>query len=109
MKLPNGERAIVEAQKLRACCLNPKHPRGRNKARVFASVGLREADVEGLREAIIAAAATGEARLGLASPYGERYVVDFDLVRSGRTARIRSTWIVRTGEELPRLTSRYVL
>jgi hypothetical protein len=43
------------------------------------------------------------------SPYGQRYVVDFDLVRHDRTIRIRSSWIVRIGEDLPRLTTCYVL
>jgi hypothetical protein len=37
------------------------------------------------------------------------YVVDFDLVRQSRTVRIRGAWIVRIGEDLPRLTSCYVL
>ena len=44
MKLPNGDHAIVEIGKLLEYCLNSQHPRGRNKARVFASVGIREAD-----------------------------------------------------------------
>ena len=44
MKLPNGERAIVDCRKLDEYCLNPHHPRGRNKARVFASVGIGQAD-----------------------------------------------------------------
>ena len=35
MKLPNGERAIVDTRKLLEYCLNSEHPRGRNKARVF--------------------------------------------------------------------------
>jgi hypothetical protein len=109
MKLPNCDRAIVDIEKLRAYCLNPQHPRGRHKARVFASVGIRETDVEELRAAIVAAAGGAEARLGIANPYGQRYVVDFDLIREGRTVRIRSTWIVRKGEDLPRLTSCYVL
>jgi hypothetical protein len=61
MKLPNGARAIVEIRKLRAYCLNPQHPRGRNKARVFASVGIGEADAEELRTALVAAASDGEA------------------------------------------------
>lgn len=109
MKLPNGERAIVDVQKLRAYCLNPQHPRGRNKARVFASVGIRQGDAEELQAALLAAARNADARLGVANPYGQRYVLDFDLVREGRTVRIRSTWIVRIGEDLPRLTSCYVL
>jgi len=109
MKLPNGELAILDIQKLREYCLNPQHPRGRNKARVFASAGIRQADAEELRSALFAAAIHAEARLGIANLYGQRYIVDFDFLRVGRSVRIRSTWIVRIGEELPRLTSCYVL
>jgi len=109
MKLPNGDRAIADIRKLQAYCLNPNHSRGRNKARVFASVGIRHADAEELRTALLASAREAEACLGVANPYGQRYVVDFDLVRQGRTIRIRSTWIVRIGEDLPRLTTCYVL
>ncbi len=109
MKLPHGERAIVDVRKLQAYCLNPQHPRGRNKARVFASVGIRQADAEELKTALLGAASDGEARPGVANRYGQRYTVDFDLARAGRTVRIRSTWIVRIGEDLPRLTSCYVL
>jgi hypothetical protein len=109
MKLPNGERAIVDNQKLSGYCLNPQHPRGKNKARVFASVGIRLADAEELRTALIAAASSAKALPGAANPHGQRYIVDFDLVRPDRTVRIRSSWIVRIGEDLPRLTSCYVL
>lgn len=56
MKLPNGDHAIVEIRKLLEYCLNSQHPRGRNKARVFASIGIREADAEELRAALLAAA-----------------------------------------------------
>jgi hypothetical protein len=109
MKLPNGERAIVDVRKLREYCLNSQHPRGRNKARVFASVGIRDADAADLRVALLQAARHAEAQLGMVNPYGQRYVVDFDLVRQGRRIRIRSTWVVRTAEDWPRLTSCYVL
>jgi hypothetical protein len=76
---------------------------------VFASVGIRQADAEELKIALLAVASNAEARLGTANPYGQRYIVDFDLVRQNRTVKIRSTWIVRIGEDLPRLTSCYVL
>jgi hypothetical protein len=109
MKLPNGEHAIVDRRKLQGYCLNTDHPRGRNKARVFASVGIRQADAEELREALLGAACNADARPGIANPYGKRYIVDFDLVRQTRTVKVRSTWIVRIGEDLPRLTSCYVL
>jgi hypothetical protein len=72
-------------------CLDPRRPHGRNKARVFASAGIRQADAGELRIVLLAAASNAEARLGIANPYGQRYVVDFDLVRQGRTVKIRST------------------
>jgi len=69
----------------------------------------RQADAEELRIVLLAAAPEAEARLGIANPYGQRYIVDFDLVRQDRTVKVRSAWIVRIGEDLPRLTSCYVL
>ena len=108
-KLPNGERAIVDSRKLQAYCLNPQHPRGRNKARVFASAGIRQTDADELRTALLAAAASAEAQTGIANPYGQRYIIDFELVRENKIVKIRSTWIVRIGEDMPRLTSCYVL
>ena len=109
MKLPNGDRAIVDIRKFLDYCLNPQHPRGRNKARVFASVGIREADAQLLLMAVLAAAKENEAQAGGASAYGQRYIVDFDLARPERAIRIGSTWMVRNRENLPRLTSSYVL
>lgn len=85
MKLPNGERAIVDILKLQGYCLNQHHPRGRNKARVFASFGIGHADAALLRDALLAAANEAEARPGVANPYGQRYIVDFDLVHHSRT------------------------
>jgi hypothetical protein len=35
MRLPNGDRAIVDVRKIEHYCLSPLHPRGRHKARVF--------------------------------------------------------------------------
>lgn len=37
MKLPNRECAIVEIDKIAGYCLNPEHPEGKHKARVFKS------------------------------------------------------------------------
>jgi hypothetical protein len=109
VKLPNGTRAVVDILKLRAYCLNPHHPRDRSKARVFASVGIREADADELRTALLQAACNAEGQLGELNSYGQRYILDFELARGSRVVRIRSTWIVLTGDDLPRLTSCYVL
>jgi hypothetical protein len=109
MNLPNDDQAIVDIRKLLDYCLNLRHPQGRNKARVLASIGIREADTEELRDAILSAARDAEADPAGKMYYGQRYVVDFDFCREGRTVRIRSTWTARTEDGLPRLTSCYVL
>jgi hypothetical protein len=62
-----------------------------------------------LQKALVEAARSADASPGIASRHGQRYVVDFDLIRPDRTVKVRSTWIVRIGEDLPRLTSCWVL
>jgi hypothetical protein len=110
MKLPGRERAIVDIAKLRDYCLSPVHSRGRHKARVFAStLGLSPADAEFLREEVLRAAREGDAIAGEGDKYGQRFAIDFELVRRGRRAAVRSAWIIRRGETSPRFTSCYVL
>jgi hypothetical protein len=62
--LPNASRAIIDLQKIEDYCLDPTHPRGRHKARVF---------------------------------------------RQNRRAVIRTVWIVRSGEQMPRFVTCWVL
>jgi Domain of unknown function (DUF6883) len=62
MRLPNGERAIVDVAKLVDYCLDPDHLRGRHKARVFRSVlGFGRQDAGELKSLLIHAAARNEA------------------------------------------------
>jgi len=110
MKLPNANRAVIEIEKLRDYCLSINHPRGRHKARVFATaLGITSDDAEELRRAILSAVVNKEAAPTEYDEYGQRYVVDFTMIRQGRRADIRTSWIVRSGEDNPRLTSCYVL
>jgi hypothetical protein len=110
MKLPGGERAVVDLAKLRDYCLSLDHPRGRHKARVFAAaLGFTSEHAEELAASLLAAADTEEATATDQDEYGQRYVVDFSLMGPGGQAQVRSSWIVRTGEDFPRLTSCYVL
>ena len=85
MKLPGGSRAIVERQKLTDYCLDPSHPRGKHKARVFSSVlGFTADDAERLAEALLAAAATGEAQQGIVDTYRPAVRVRFRCERPAR-------------------------
>ena len=106
MKLPGGRNAVVEIVKLRDYYLDPSHPRGRHKSRIFLAVlGLAQADAEFLRQEVLRAAREATAIEGETDEYGERYIVDFELTRHDRRAKIRSVWIIRRGQGVPRLTS----
>ena len=110
MKLPGGDNAIVDIAKLRDYCLDPQHPRGRHKARVFAAdsgAGANRRRV--LREALLRAARETDALMGESDEYGDRFTVDFELNRGNRQAVVRSAWIVLRDETVPRLTSCFVL
>ena len=110
MNLPNAHRAVVDIAKLRDYCLNPDHPRGRHKARVFAAVlGLTADNAEMLQEALLDAARDYQAAGGENDAFGARFVVDFEMDGPAATVRVRSSWIVRASEDFPRLTSCYVL
>jgi uncharacterized protein DUF6883 len=110
LKLPNGDHAVIEITKLTDYCLNPDHEHGSDKARVFAAaLGLTQADVDWLRDRLLEAARDGEATLGRIDFWGERYKIDLTVSKDNRTATIRSGWIIRTGETIPRLTTCYIL
>jgi hypothetical protein len=110
MRMPNAERAVVEMAKLTEYCLSPDHPRGRHKARVFASVlGLTAENAEELRDALVTAADSEAAVPGDADEFGQRYVLDYPLKGPAGEGTVRSAWIIRAGENFPRLVSCYVL
>ncbi len=109
MNLPGGDRAIVDREKLTAYCLNPEHPRGKHKARVFAAaLGITAENVDELRAALVAAAVTREAQPTTSNRFGDRYLIDFEIKGPTGAGMVRSLWIVRHGDSAPRLTSCYV-
>jgi hypothetical protein len=110
MKLPNGERAIIDERKVVEYCLSAEHDEGVHKALLFGRLlGLERKDANLLIAALRNAAGTGDAALGAADRYGQRYVIDFTMTGPTDRAIVRSAWIVRTGETLPRLVTCYIL
>ncbi len=110
MRLPNAARAVIDIEKLRDYCLSEIHPRGKHKARLFATtLGLTAGNALELRDAISSAIQTEEAVVGEQDNYGQRYIVDFSMKRRDRESAIRTAWIIRTDEDVPRLTTCYVL
>lgn len=110
MKLPNADNAFVDTAKLRDYCLSEDHLRGRHKAKVFAAaLGLTAEHVDDLQAALMQAARTEDAVATNHDEYGQRFALDFTMKGPAGEAPVRSSWIVRTGEDFPRLTSCYVL
>jgi hypothetical protein len=108
MKLPGGDAAIVDRQKLTGYCLSPEHPRGKHKARVFATLGFTAENADELRVALLTAGATADAQPAASDQFGDRYVIEFELRGPRGSGVVRSAWIVRRGETSPRLTSCFV-
>lgn len=109
MKLPSGDRAIVDIEKLIDYCVNREHPRGKHKARVFESaLGITAENVDELRTALLAAAAMEEAQPTTSDRFGDRYLIDFEADGPAGVSIVRSLWILRRGESFPRLTSCFV-
>jgi hypothetical protein len=109
MKLPNGNRAVVEISKLCDYCLNPGHPIGKHKARVFASaLGLIADDAVWLQQALLDAAAKSEVTEGAVDRFGTRYWMKCTMLRGTHQAVVCSAWIVQSEVDVPRLITCYV-
>lgn len=110
VKLPNAENAVLDIAKLRDYCLNPNHLEGKHKARIFSEkLGITRNDAELLRRAILEGVLLAEAVEQAPTVFGRRFVVDL-VVSKGEgivlsTALVRTAWIIREGEDFPRLTT----
>jgi hypothetical protein len=108
MRLQNGERAVVDLQKLSSECLDLYGPAANTAGQFQSALGLESADAEALRQALLRAAATEE----VASSYGDElgffYLLDFEMTHGENAAKIRSSWHIRPDEDFPRLDGCYV-
>ncbi len=110
MKLINADRAEVDLRKLSDYCLSPSHPVGKHKATVFrAALGLTSGDALVLQGWLKQAALTESVIIGQSDEYGDRYQLDFEAATPSGRAVIRSAWMIRVGEDFPRLTTCYIL
>ena len=110
LKLPHSGRAIVHIDKLVDYCLNPEHPSGKHKARVFkSSLNLGLEDAETLRTTLLDVVHREIAIPTKRNAYGQKYIIDFEMSHLGQTAEVRTVWIVRDNENFPRFVTCYVL
>ncbi len=110
MKLPNGDRAVVDIRKLTEYALNPEHGTGAAKEAGFRKVlGMTADDAPALQRLLLEAAATADARHFSTISRGELLTADAMIAWRGRGAVVRTGWIIRDDEDFPRLTTAYVI
>lgn len=107
MSLPGADRAVVDDAKVRDYLLSLAHPVGRFKARFFVSLGYTAEEWWRLRDDILSLARSGQVALQSDGPYGRKFEVDGILgaLPSGRSAMVKTVWIIRAGENFPRLVT----
>jgi len=108
--LVGADRAVIDPRKLTEYALNPAHPVGGNKARVFQSaLGFTQADADELMRQLREGVLNNPAVPGRVDQYGARFTVDIPVTGpNGNTAVVRSGWIYKTGSHVPEMTTVYV-
>ena len=106
--MPNVEAAQIDRDKLRRYLLSETHPVGRWKARFFRGIGFNETNLALLERSLIEIAKIEEVTETLTTVHGTKYVVE-GLARtaSGNQVRLRTVWIMDTGQDHPRFVTAY--
>ena len=108
--LPKAHQASIPREKLEHYALDPEHPLGRHKARVFRSaLGIGQRDWEYLRDQILAAVPSAAVATVRVISWGTLYDVPI-LVEglNGETHEVTTAWIIESEDDVPKLVSTYV-
>lgn len=109
--LPNLERASIAIEKLRDYVLNPDHPSGQHKARVFkAALGIERKHATVLAEIIRETLNRSPAVKDEESEYGNHWITYHEIVGlSGRPAIVTVAWLFRVEDpDTPTLVTCYI-
>jgi hypothetical protein len=108
MTIPGGERAVVEAAKLRDYLLSDSHPIGRFKAVFFHALGYSQEAWRVLATDLRHHALENDAAPTESSAYGQKYEIRGTLTGpTGRKAALISVWIILKNEDSPRFVTAY--
>lgn len=110
MKLEPFNNPIIPDDKLLDYCLNPSHPDGKHKARVFKSaLNIDQTNFEVLKIAIIRKIKNVDVNLLEQNDFGSLYYADLSITNENLSAMVRTCWIIKIDENFPRLTSCFVI
>jgi len=103
MRIPGADRAIISREKIVKYLLNLDHPDGRSKAAVLVHAGFSADRPEELEHALRTQHLSLTARKGKPSAFGEKQEIVGPLTGPAGRVMVRSIWIIRPGESVPRL------
>jgi hypothetical protein len=108
--LLNADKAVIDPKKLISYALNPDHPVGGNKAKVFESaLGYNQTNVDDLITKVQAGIVSNPAKLLGSDNFGQRMAVEMPITGiNGNTAIVRTGWMYDTGSSVPRMTTIFV-
>jgi hypothetical protein len=110
MRMPNGDKAVIDPRKIVDYCLSAQHDEGKHKAFLFATLlGIDQSNSGRLIAALRQAAREANAPPERTDKYGTRYAIDFTMSGPRGSAMVRSAWIIRAGEDVPRFVTCYIL
>ena len=110
MKLPHAEEAVVPQDKIENYLLNPDHPIGGGKAGFFRRFGFSREQWGHLADALRQHAQANAVANSVSDADGTTYLVEGPLeTPSGRRLRLRTVWLVETGQLAPRFITAHPL
>jgi hypothetical protein len=108
MTIPKADRATIDPAKLRDYLLSDTHPVGRFKAAFFRALGYSTDTWERLRDDLLSLLRTNPAAPGNPNAFGQTFQVDGMLIGPlGRSAEVRTVWMIRTSEDIPRFVTAF--
>ena len=109
--LPNLERASILTEKIRDYALNPNHPKGRDKARVFKAVlGIEQKHADAFAETIRGTLPRAYAEKQKQDQFGTRWATHHEIAGlTGKSAIVTVAWIYKAeAPDIPVLVSCYI-
>jgi len=109
--LPHYEKAVIPIEKLRDYALDPGHPEGKHKARVFkAALGIEQAHAEVFAQILKRTLYRSPAAPGIKNQYGSRWTTFHETIGlDGKSEVVTAVWIYRPEQvDVPVLISCYI-
>lgn len=103
-------RAYVSIRKITDYLLSETYGVGKSKAKFFRSFGFDETNIVQFEQELVYIAQRESVAEVTETIYGKKYVIDGELeTPSGYMIRLRTIWIIETGNDIPKLVTAHQL